>query len=157
MSGTAGQRQGLVLYHLPGSTNAKKPGDKHGREAEHLFAPSGQRLLDAGLDFILRNQPSGFRDNLSVPADKVGGRQEFDAAILARHGIVAHQQWVVEALLLAEFCQLGSRRIGIILRDTENFKALRGILVRKATSQGISILQGAHQVAQKLINTALPL
>ena len=49
----AGQRQGLVLDYLPGSAKANKSGDQHDREAEHLFAPSGQGLLYAGLDFIL--------------------------------------------------------------------------------------------------------
>jgi hypothetical protein len=51
--GAARQRQGLVLYHLPGRAKQNKPGDKHSSEAEHLFTPGGQCLLDAGLDFSL--------------------------------------------------------------------------------------------------------
>jgi hypothetical protein len=49
--GAAGQRQGLVLYYLPGGGQTNKPND--GGEAKHLFASGGQCLLDAGLDFIL--------------------------------------------------------------------------------------------------------
>jgi hypothetical protein len=51
--GAARQRQGLVLYHLPVRAKQNKPGDKQGSEAEHLFTPGGQCLLDAGLDFSL--------------------------------------------------------------------------------------------------------
>jgi hypothetical protein len=49
----ARQRQGLVFYHLPVPAKQNKPGDKHGSEAEHLFTPGGQCLLDAVLDFSL--------------------------------------------------------------------------------------------------------
>ena len=40
--------------------------------------------------------------------------------------------------------------------DAENFKSLARVLLRSSTSQGVSILQGPHQVAQKLMSTALP-
>jgi hypothetical protein len=49
----ARQRQGLVFYHLPVPAKQNKPGDKHGSEAEHLFTPGSQCLLDAVLDFSL--------------------------------------------------------------------------------------------------------
>jgi hypothetical protein len=38
---------------LPVRDKQNKPGDKDGRQAEHLFTPGGQCLLDAGLDFSL--------------------------------------------------------------------------------------------------------
>ena len=69
------ERQWLVFHQLQQQN--------HHRPEEHLLAPGGQRLFDAGLHFVFRNQSGGLGDNLPVASDKIGRGEKLDPAILA--------------------------------------------------------------------------
>jgi hypothetical protein len=69
------ERQWLVFHQLQQQN--------HHCPEEHLLAPGGQRLFDAGLYFVLRNQSGRLRDNLPVAAYKIGRGEKLDPAILA--------------------------------------------------------------------------
>jgi hypothetical protein len=69
------ERQWLIFHQLQQQN--------HYRPEEHLLAPGGQRLFDAGLYFVFRNQSGGLGDNLPVASDKIGRGEKLDPAILA--------------------------------------------------------------------------
>ena len=69
------ERQWLIFHQLQQQN--------HHRPEEHLLAPGGQRLFDAGLYFVFRNQSGGLGDNLPVAAYKIGRGEKLDPAILA--------------------------------------------------------------------------
>jgi hypothetical protein len=69
------ERQWLIFHQLQQQN--------HHRPEEHLLAPGGQRLFDAGLYFVFRNQSGGLGDNLPVTSYKIGRGEKLDPAILA--------------------------------------------------------------------------
>ena len=129
--------------------------------------PWAQRLLDVGLHVSFERDAHLRGDHFSVAVDEERRRHGVEAAVRLAEAVAVHQHRVGHLL----FCdELGDGGLvlgpaGLVVRlqvvafggDAENLKTLAAYLLRSSTSQGVSILQGPHQVAQKLMSTALPL